>query len=159
MGRVDISSTAEFAADPDRVYAMMTDREYLEQVCVASQASAYDVSVTGPTTKTSRTLQAPAAAAKFTGPELTVVEEVVWGPDAGNGERRGTVKLTVTGQPVTMNGTMTIEAGGPGSVVHLTGVLKVAVPLLGRKLEESAAPAVLAGFRTQQKVGNTWLTD
>ena len=31
------------------------------------------------------------------------------------------------------------------------------IPLLGRKLEESSAPAVLAGFRTQQQVGDRWL--
>ena len=39
----------------------------------------------------------------------------------------------------------------------LTGELKVSIPLLGRKLEESSAPAVLAGFRTQQQVGDRWL--
>jgi hypothetical protein len=154
---VDISSTAEFAADPERVYAMMTDRDYLEQVCQASQATAYDVSASGATTRTSRTLKAPASAAKFTGPELTVVEEVNWGGDAEDGSRSGLVKMTVSGQPVTMKGTMTIAPGGPGSVVQLTGQLKVAIPLLGKKLEESAAPAVLAGFRTQQKVGDRWL--
>lgn len=159
---MDISSTAEFAADPDRVYAMMIDRDYLEQVCQASEATEYDVSVAGTKTRTSRTLNAPASAAKFTGPQLTVVEEVTWGPDRGEGSRDGTVKLTVPGQPVTMNGTMTIKpgtisAGGPGTVVQLTGQLKVAIPLLGKKLEESAAPAVLAGFKTQRKVGAAWL--
>ena len=33
----------------------------------------------------------------------------------------------------------------------------MAIPLLGKKLEQSSAPAVLAGFRTQQQVGNDWL--
>jgi hypothetical protein len=28
---------------------------------------------------------------------------------------------------------------------------------LGRELEESAAPAVMAGYRTQQEVGDRWL--
>lgn len=154
---MDISSTVEFAADPDRVYAMMTDPDYLELVCRASEASDSDVSVTGARTKTSRTLRAPASAAKFTGPHLTVVEEVTWGSDEGDGTRTGTVKMTVPGQPVTMNGTMIISPGGPGSVVELKGRLKVAIPLLGRKFEESAAPAVMAGFRTHRKVGASWL--
>jgi hypothetical protein len=154
---VDISSTIEFAAEPDRVYAMMTDPDYLEQVCEASEATAYDVSVAGAKTTTNRTLRAPAAAAKFTGPDLPVVEEVSWGPDKGDGSRDGALKLTIPGQPVTMNGTMALGRGGPGTRVVLTGQLKVNIPLLGRKLEESAAPAVLAGFRVQQKVGNSWL--
>ena len=45
----------------------------------------------------------------------------------------------------------------PGTVAELTGDLKVAIPILGKKLEQSAAPAILAGFRTQQKVGDSWL--
>lgn len=154
---MDISSTIEFAADPDRVFAMMTDSAYLEKVCVASEASEYDVSATGAKTRTSRTLQAPASAARFTGPTLNVVEDVAWGPDEGDGSRKGALKLSVPGQPVTLNGTMALSPGGPGTVVVLTGQLKVAIPLLGRKLEESAAPAILAGFRVQQKVGNEWL--
>lgn len=154
---VDISSTIEFAADPDRVYAMMTDRQFLEDVCEASEASAYDVSVTGPKTTTHRTLRAPASAAKFTGPDLNVVEEISWGPDEGDGSRTGAMKLGIPGQPVTLQASLALGPGGVGTRVELTGQLKVNIPFLGRKLEESAAPAILAGFRVQQKVGNHWL--
>jgi hypothetical protein len=154
---MDISSTAQFAAAPERVFAMMTDKGYLEDVCRASGSLSYDVSVTGCSTRTSRTLAAPASAAKFTGAQLTVVEEVVWGDANGDGSRTGAVKLTVLGQPVTMNGRLQLTAGGPGTIAALTGQLKVAIPFFGKKLEESSAPAVLAGFRTQQKVGNDWL--
>jgi hypothetical protein len=35
--------------------------------------------------------------------------------------------------------------------------VKVAIPLLGRKLEQAAAPAVTAGYETQQEVGDKWL--
>ncbi|HET9650411.1 MAG TPA: DUF2505 domain-containing protein [Microlunatus sp.] len=154
---MDISSSAQFAADPDRVYAMMTDRAYLEEVCRATEASTYEVSVVGPKTRSTRSLKAPASAAKFTGPELTVVEEVTWGAGEGGGTRTGKVTMTIPGQPVTMNGTMRIAPAGPGTVLSLDGVLKVAIPLLGKKLEESAAPAVMAGFRTHQKVGDRWL--
>jgi hypothetical protein len=66
--------------------------------------------------------------------------------------------MTVLGQPVTLRGTLNLTPGGRGTKVDLTGELKVAIPLLGRKLEQSSAPAVLAGFRTQQRVGDRWLT-
>ena len=155
---MDISATVEFTADPEAVYTMMTDQAYLEEVCVASQSRDYEVSVTGSTTKTSRSLAAPATAAKFTGPELVVVEQTTWGEPGPDSSRTAAVKMTVTGQPVTMNGSIRLVPAGPGSVVTLTGVLKVAIPFIGKKMEESAAPAVLAGFRTQQKVGERWLT-
>ncbi len=159
MTAMDISSRVEFPAPVEQVFAMMTDQGYLEEVCRASQSRSYEASVVGATTRTSRRLPAPEAAARFTGPELTVVEEITWGPAAGDGSRTGRVELTISGQPVAMKGTMHLAAGGPGTVADLTGTLKVAVPILGRKLEQASAPAVLAGFRTQQKVGNEWLAD
>lgn len=155
---MDIASSVEFPADPAAVYAMMTDRAYLEEVCVASQARDHEVSVNGAKTKTSRTLAAPASAAKFTGPDLVVLEETTWAEAEADGSRSATITTTVSGQPVTMKGSLRLAPGGRGSVVTLTGQLKVAIPLIGRKMEQSAAPAVLAGFRTQQKVGDRWLS-
>lgn len=157
MAAMDISSRIEFAAPVETVFAMMTDQAYLEEVCKASRALNYEATVAGTTTRTSRRLPSPEAAARFTGPELTVVEEITWNSAAGDGTRTGQVDLTIPGQPVTMRGEMKLYAGGPGTVAELTGQLKVAIPLLGKKLEHSSAPAVLAGFRTQQQVGNDWL--
>ena len=157
MTAMDISTRAEFAAPVEEVFAMMTDQAYLEEVCRASQASSFEASVTGITTRTTRRLPAPESAARFTGPELTVVEETAWGPADADGSRTGRVEMTIAGQPVTMRGSLRLAPAGPGTVAELTGVLKVAVPILGKKLERSSAPAVLAGFRTQQKVGDRWL--
>lgn len=157
MSAMKISSRFEFAAQPADVYAMMTDQKYLEEVCVASGSLSYHVSVDGSTTKTSRTLPAPDSAARFTGPQLTVNDEIVWTDASSDGSRSATVSMTVLGQPVTFKGNQQLAAGGRGSVVDVSGELKVAIPLLGRKLEESAAPAVMAGYRTQQEVGDRWL--
>jgi Protein of unknown function (DUF2505) len=154
---MDISTRLDFSAAPDRVYAMMTDQAYLEEVCVASESISYDVSASGSSTHTSRTLRAPDSAARFTGSQLTVIEDVVWGEASADGSRLADLTMTALGQPVNLKGRLQLAPGGRGTVVALDGELKVAVPLLGRKLEESAAPAVLAGFRTQQRVGDQWL--
>ncbi len=157
-GAMDITTDLDFAADPAAVSAMMLDRDYQEQVCVASRSLRYDVTIDPPTTKTSRTLPAPPDTARFTGSELTIVEEITWTDDAeADGSRTGQMYLTVSGQPVALRGRLRLEPGGRGTLVRLTGDLKVNVPLLGRKLEQSAAPAVLLGFRTQQQVGDAWL--
>ena len=155
---MDLSNHLDFAAPPTDVYAMMTDQKYLDEVCVASGSLSYHTSVAGSTTKTSRTLPAPdSAAQRITGPELTVNEEVVWDDPSSNGSRDAAVTMTVLGQPVTFRGKLRLSPGGRGSVVDITGELKVAIPLLGRKLEESAAPAVTEGYQTQQEVGDRWL--
>ena len=154
---MDISAQLDFAARPDQVYVMMTDQAYLELVCVASESISYDVRVSESSTHTSRTLPAPESAARFTGSQLTVVEDVSWREASADGSRIGDLTMTVLGQPVKLNGQLRLGPGGRGTVVTLNGELKVAIPLLGRRLEESAAPAVLAGFRTQQRVGDEWL--
>lgn len=157
MSVMDISSHLDFAATPAEVYAMMTDQKYLEEVCVASESLSHHVSVDGSTTRTSRTLPAPDSAARFTGPQLTVNDEVVWADPASDDSRSAAVTMNVLGQPVNFRGKLEVSRGGRGSVVDVSGVLKVAIPLLGRKLEEAAAPAVMAGYRTQQEVGDRWL--
>jgi hypothetical protein len=157
MSGMDISSHLDFAAAPTAVYAMLTDEKYLNEVCVASGSLSYHVSVAGSTTTMSRTLPAPESAARFTGPQVTINEELVWADPSADGSRSGTVTTTVLGQPVTFKGGLRLSPGGRGSVVDVRGELKVAIPLLGRKLEEGAAPAVLAGYRTQQEVGDKWL--
>ena len=156
---MDISTDLDFAAGPADVHAMMLDRGYQEQVCVASEANPWKVEITPPRTWTSRTLDAPESAARFTGPKLVILEETTWGEAAADGSRVGQLVLTVDHQPVSLRGTLHLAPGGRGTTVRLTGDLKVNVPLLGRKLEQSAAPAVLAGFRTQQSAGDRWLAE
>jgi len=157
MSAMDITSRVEFAAGVEEVFAMMTDRAYLEEVCKATHARSFEAEVTGTTTRTSRKLPAPDVAARFTGPEITVLDETAWGPADASGSRTGRVTMSIPGQPVTMKGAIELAAGGAGTVAELTGALKVAIPILGKKMEQSAAPAILAGFRTQQKVGDAWL--
>jgi hypothetical protein len=157
MSAMNLSNHLDFGAQPADVYAMMTNQKYLDEVCVASGSLSYNASVEGSTTKTSRTLPAPDSARRFTGPQLTVNEEVVWEQPSSDGSRDAAVTMTVLGQPVTFRGKLRLSPGGRGSVVDVTGELKVAIPILGRKLEESAAPAVMAGYETQQEVGDRWL--
>ena len=158
MCGMDISTGLDFAAAPDRVYAMMTDQAYLDEVCVASESISYDASVSGSATHSSRTLPAPESAARFTGSQLTVIEDVIWSGPSADGSRTADLTMTVSGQPVTLRGQLKLSPGGRGTIVALDGELKVAIPLLGKKLEESAAPAILAGFKTQQRVGDQWLS-
>jgi uncharacterized protein YndB with AHSA1/START domain len=157
MGAMDIDSRTEFPADPERVFAMLTDKAFLEKVCAETHARSYDVIVDGSSVKTSRELPSPDAARPFTGETLTVVEDISWSGAGDGGARTGLVKMTVPSQPVNFNGKYELAAGGAGTILTLKGQLKVNVPLLGKKLEQAAAPAVMAAFQTQQQVGAGWL--
>jgi hypothetical protein len=157
MGPMDITTRLEFAAPPTDVFTMLTDEKYLDEVCRATESSSYDVEVAGSTTRTTRSFPAPDGVARFTGAELKVTERTAWGEELPDGQRTGELEMDVQGQPVSMRGHLQLAAGGAGTIVQLTGDLKVAIPLLGRKLEQSTAPVVLAGFKKQQEVGDRWL--
>lgn len=154
---MNIEARAEYPADPAAVYTMLTDQQFLEQVCERTHARDHQVTIDGNTVTTRRTLPAPDQARPFTGETLTVVEEVAWADAQADGSRSATVSMTVPGQPVTFNGQYRLAGDGGRTAMTLSGELKVNVPMLGKKLEQAAEPAVLHGFRAQEQVATDWL--
>ena len=154
---MEITARAQFDATPGEVYAMMMSPAYQKLVCQASHAENYDVEINGSVSKTSRTLQAPSMVAKFTGGTLNVVETIEWQPAADDGTRTGSILIEIPGQPVRLAGTVSIDRVDGGSAMVMAGNLRINVPLIGKKMEQSAAPAMAAGFRTHEYVGGRWL--
>lgn len=155
---MNITARAQFEdATPGEVYDMMMSPGYQKLVCQASHAEDYSVAIEGTASKTSRTLRAPSMVAKFTGGTLNVVETIVWQPAGADGTRTGTILIEVPGQPVRLAGTVSIDRVNGGSAMIMAGDLRINVPLIGKKLEQSAAPAMAAGFRTHEHVGGRWL--
>jgi hypothetical protein len=157
MDGMQLTAQQDFAAEPSKVAAMLMDRAFLEKVCLVSEAEKHSVTVDGAHTTVSRTLPAPAAAAKFTGSTITIVEDLVWSAAGADGSRHAALLLSVPGLPVEMVGTARLYAGGKGTRVDYAGDLIVNIPFVGKKLEQSAAPAVLDGIGLQQSVGDDWL--
>ncbi len=153
-----ISATAHFPADPARVQAMQTDPDYLAAVCRASGATGFDVAVQGDRTTVTRRMPAPDVARRFVGDTITVVETCEWLPPRSDGSRSARIGVEVPGAPGGMTGSAELAADGTGSTLTVTGELTVRVPLVGRKLEQAAAPAVTAGLSVQEKVARDWLS-
>lgn len=154
---MQISARTTFDADPATTYDLLTDKAFLEAVCVAGHSLSYDVAVDGSTTTTTQELPSPDLAANFVGKTLTVVQVIEWGGPAADGSRVGQLNMTIPRQPVQLKGTVSLSPVGATTVADLTGELKVNVPLLGKKLEQASEPAVLAGFRKQEVVAKDWL--
>ena len=60
-----------------------------------------------------------------------------------------------------MRGTIQLVAEADGSATRqiFDAELKASVPLIGRKIEEAAAPAVVAGIDGMEDLGQAWLTE
>lgn len=152
-----ISATAHFAADPARVYAMQTDEAFLEDVCRASDCVTFDVGVEGNRTHMSRSMAAPDQAKRFVGETITIIETYVWGEAATDGSRTADLTVEVPGTPAGMTGTAVLSPTADGSQVVVEGELVVNIPLLGKKLEQAAAPALTEGIEVQESVAREYL--
>lgn len=154
---MEINTRLVFPADPQTVFDLMTNKEFLTEVAQEAGASDLSVRVDGLSTSSERTLPAPEATQKITGPTIRIVEERVWSAARPDGSRTATLNLTVPGQPMTMPGTVTISKQGDGTRIDVQGTLTVNIPLVGKKLEKLSAPAIEDGIRAEERVALRWL--
>jgi Protein of unknown function (DUF2505) len=162
---VQLTATIEYSAEPGRVFAMLTDQAFQEEVCRATGALKHEVGIEdsadgGVTITTSRTLPSdplPDFVRKFAGETLTVRRVDRWGPAADDGSRDGTVVVEITGTPVRLTGRITLAADGDGAREQVGGDLKAAIPFIGGKVEKAAQAPILAAIDKEQEVGTDWL--
>jgi hypothetical protein len=166
MTAMKLQESQDYDADPDRVFAMFCDRAWREEVCRATHAIDYSVSVerSGATVvvRTTRVLpaQVPEPAKSLVGDTLEIVQTESWiaEPD-GDGIRRADVDLQISKQPASMTGTVVLEPNGPGTRRTVNGEIRVRIPLLGRRIEPEIAKAIQAALDKELECARTHLAD
>jgi uncharacterized protein YndB with AHSA1/START domain len=164
---MDLHRETTYAAKPAAVFAMLTDETFIRRRAAASHAVRSDVRVeptsTGVRTTTHQTLPAdvPDFVRRLVGQHIELDEVIAWGAAAPDGARSGELRVDVANAPVTMRGTIQLvpETGGGSTRQVVDAVLKASVPLIGRKIEEAAAPAVVAGLDGMGDLGAAWLAE
>lgn len=151
-----ISKSARLPAPPEQAFALMATEEFQDAKCVDAGAVKHRVSVVENGADTvitaERTMPSdglPDAAKSLVGPSITVVETQTWGPVVGDGSRTGRVELRAKGVPMTMTGTLSLAPDGDGTQESIEADLKVAVPLMGGRLEKAAAPVIIAAIDSE----------
>jgi hypothetical protein len=86
-----------------------------------------------------------------------VTETQDWGPSGTDGVRQGKLAVEIAGAPVSLHAVLSLAASGKGTVETIEGDLKARIPLLGNKIEESAAPAIQSAIRVEGETGMAWL--
>ena len=156
MNLMLIHATNDFAAEVPTVFAMLLDPVFLRATCLAAEPLDHAVSVDGLHTSSTRVLPTPSVAARFTGPTISVTDEIVWAEDDGP-TRTGTARVRVDGLPAELLGTVTLVPGGRGSVLTYDGNFEIKIPVLGPSLAKQAAPVLLQALELQQQVGDQFL--
>ncbi|MCL1869612.1 MAG: DUF2505 domain-containing protein [Promicromonosporaceae bacterium] len=99
----------------------------------------------------------PAQARPFVGARLEVRQAEVW--EAPRGDRRyGTVALEITGAPVRLTGTISLEPLPEGGTrLAYTGEVRATVPLFASVVEEATAGTVRSTLAAEELAGRDWL--
>ncbi|HEY0621272.1 MAG TPA: DUF2505 domain-containing protein [Kribbella sp.] len=160
---MELKLSASYDATPEEVFAIVTDATFREQACEKTKALSYDVKVTESGGDTVVRVQrempsdnVPDIARKFVGQTLTVVQTETWHPANADGSRNAEVKGEITNTPVTLRGTARISSEGAQTVQTIDLDVKVAVPLIGKKIEPFVVDAIRSGLQKEHELGRDW---
>jgi hypothetical protein len=161
-----ISETISYVAAPDAVFAMVTDPHFQERKCVEAGALRHEAAVSptgdGARVVTRRDLPTdglPDFAKSVVGGTLSITETYEWSGAAPDASRKGTLTVEVAGAPVAMRSDVRLSPTGAGTTISIEGDLKASIPLLGRRIEKAAEPAVVNAIRSEQRTGRAWLAE
>jgi hypothetical protein len=148
----------------EQILASHLDKGVREQACRESGALSYDVSIESGPDGRARVqvdrLMAPDVAdyiRKFVGETISIRQVEEWGPANSSSARSAVLRLTIKGQPASMVGSVVITPEPTGATEVITGDVKVAIPLLGRKIEPEIVKVVEAGLRLEQRISQDWV--
>ncbi len=151
-------------SDVDTVFAMLTDPNYITAKNEGTGGQNVAVEVVpdggdGVKIVASRDLpsQIPSFAKKFVGETISTTETDNWGAANSDGSRDGLIHVDFGSAPMSVNGTLRLEASGGGTVLKVDVEVKASVPLVGGKLEGVTADQFQRAVNKEQEIGLEWL--
>ncbi len=159
MAAMKFRKELAYDADPDAVFAMLSDPAFREKVAQAQEVVSVDVRLTTSSggfslvsDQVQNTAGLPAIAKKIAGDTTQAVITEEWSSTSG-----GSISITAPGKPTKAEGTITLKPAGTGTTELVELDVKVKVPLIGGKLEQLMADNIDSGFDVEHRVGQAWL--
>lgn len=153
--------TLRYDAAPEKVFAMLGEASFREQVCQAQHVIDCTAAVDGGDDTLSVRVEQqrpaegiPPFARKFVGETLHIVQVEEWScaTDAG-------LEVTIPGKPGHMHGSISLRPDGAGTLETVTGDIKVGLPLVGSKIEVLVAELFEHALQAEHRVGVAWLDE
>ena len=144
-----------YDARPEAVHAMLTDPAFREeslerQHVLRGSAKAEGEKMTIEQVQSAGSL--PSFARKLVGDEIVILQQEWW-----TSATAADVHVTIPGKPGDMKGTARLTESGSGTVETVDLTVKVAIPLVGGKLESLMADQVRQGMDIEHQVGEAGL--
>ena len=154
-----VTRNATYALSPEHVMAVLADEDFQNEKCRATYAVSWDSTIeTGrnrtviQTRRVMPTTHLPEVAKGFVGESFSLHETQTWTGPNEQGVYTADFRVHVQGAPIAVTGSRRLEPKGTGAHDHVTLLIRASVPIIGRKIEESAAPAVAAGVEIELKL-------
>lgn len=145
-----------YDATPDAVHTMLADPAFWQSTIAGeSQVRSCQVDAIADGVSMRLTVIAPSQVSRLVGGTLDMTLQATWMAQ-GQGWS-GPVAIDVEKVPGSFSGTCAITADGDGTNVAYSGDFSIRLPLVGKTLEEKAAPYLTSVLRAQQASGTAWL--
>ena len=161
MCAMKFEHTLRYAATPDQVFAMLGEATFRERVCEAQHATectavvdGYDDTMTVKVDQKRPSEGIPSFAKKFVGDTIHILQEEEW-----TSATDARLDVSIPGKPGHLKGTITLRPDGDGTVETVAGELKVAIPLVGGKIEVLVAEMLEHALQAEQRIGTAWLAE
>ncbi len=159
-----LSVTHDFAATPSAVYALLTDRTFLDGRLTETggiDPSVVSLDVEGDTAKVVTRQSIPSSALPSMVASMIPGDPVTERTEDWRTEGDGHVAdlaVVIKGAPASLKGTMTLAASAAGSTLTVQGQASVPIPLFGGKIEAIVAEQVTAQLNREAQYTATALT-
>ncbi len=151
-----LSKQLHYDASVDAVAAMLAHPTFREAVLETQRVLRGSVSIEGSQVRIEQVQSAgriPSFAKKFVGDEITIVQTESW-TTPGAAE----VRLAIPGKPSDIAGSATLAPGVSGGTVETIDLsIKVAIPLVGGKIEKLIAELFERALDKEHAAGIAWL--
>ena len=149
-----------YEAPLEDVAAMLADKAFREEVCVATRAIRYEVAIDGVQSDpmkvriayTQPTEGIPSFAKKFVGAETDIVQSETW-----TSPEHGDIHVTIPGKPGEMVGTAVLTEKDGVTTETVTLDIKVKIPLVAGKIEALIGKILGSALRAENRTGVAWL--
>lgn len=156
-----IIRSATLPADVEDAFAIIATQEY-QQEKVSAQAERSSARVTevpgglviAHTERTVATRGMPPTVVSMVGDTLTITEQQTWHQPEADGRRRADLKITIAGLPMRLLGTISLSPADAGSAIVVDAELICSIPLVGKMIEQAAAPTIGGSIEHEARLLN-----
>lgn len=156
----DLRSEFSLPGDPTKVFAVLTNPDFLAAKVALAQSGQYSITGISPdlTVQVERTVAAdlPPMVRKFVGENLVVKEIQTWSKSSDH-QYVAQFSLAIPGAPVEISGQIKIS-GDQQTQIEITGKVKVNVPIFGAAAEPQVVGQINKVLADEQALCQDWIT-